>query len=455
MTTDTFTITASNGVHTATELITVPVDAGQPVMGTVSVGTPDPAIGVVSGTAGFTDLAGRTLIYSSPTTSAGGGTVKVNSTTGAFTYIPTFAQRLSADTSTTDTFTVTADNGVHTTSETVTVSVVVPTPITAIATLAINHPISGSVRVSPDGSTVYFGGAVQGGSPGKIWTLDTATRQLGAGISLGSPSGGPSGLTVSPDGRTLYVINTNDGYTSARGRVIVISASTGDIIKNIAVGSQPQGVAVSPDGSSLYVSNVTDRTVTVISTVTNEVTDTIQLVVRNGLPGGYQPQHLVVSPDGSRVYVVNPGGMWGLTLIETATNTMIDNLGYFDLYDPRPNPPNRDLRGALDLAFSSDGSVLAVSSDDKISFIDPATNTITSVVADVNCRCGLAFSSDGRYLYAANNDVGIVSIISMDTYTVTNTVDVGNSPTGISVNPVTGEIYVVNTGDGTMSVITP
>jgi YVTN family beta-propeller protein len=266
---------------------------------------------------------------------------------------------------------------------------------------------------------------------------------------------------VSPDGSTIYVINTFDGYTSAHGRVTVVSASTGDIVKTVTVGKEPQGVAVSPDGSRLYVANASDWTVSVIATATNEVTDTIPLVVTPGGIGGYQPLHLVVSPDGSRVYVANHSGPWGLTVIATDSNTVIDALGFFDLYGP--TPPNRNLLGGYDVVFSPDGGALAVSSPNsngpntgKVSFIDPASNTITSVVTDLNFPYGMAFSPDGSRLYVANNDPsGTVSVISMDTHTVINVVTVGNSPTGLSVNPMTGKIYVVNTGDGTMSVITP
>jgi VCBS repeat-containing protein len=79
---------------------------------------------VTTGTAAFTDPSGRTLTYSAPATSTGGGSVTINPSTGAFTYVPTTAQRQSATTSTTDTFTVTATNGAgRTATQTITVYV--------------------------------------------------------------------------------------------------------------------------------------------------------------------------------------------------------------------------------------------------------------------------------------------------------------------------------------------
>ena len=96
--------------------------------GTPTVGTPDSSTGVVSGVAVFTDTAGRTLSYSLGAgglgaTSTGGGAVSVNAATGAFTYTPTLAQRQGAGGSTTDTFTVTANNGVRTATQTIIVTV--------------------------------------------------------------------------------------------------------------------------------------------------------------------------------------------------------------------------------------------------------------------------------------------------------------------------------------------
>ena len=79
--------------------------------------------GVVTGSAAFTDPAGRILTYTTTGTSLGGGTVSVDAATGAFTFTPTAAQRAVATANTTDSFTITASNGVNTREQTVTVAV--------------------------------------------------------------------------------------------------------------------------------------------------------------------------------------------------------------------------------------------------------------------------------------------------------------------------------------------
>jgi len=125
-TTDTFTVDVSSGVGAMRRTVTVQVDPGTPVAGTPTVGVPSSMTGVVTGTVAFTDTAGRTLSYSTSTTSTGGGTVVLNSATGTFTYTPTKVQRTSATSSTADTFTVTASNGVRSATEIVTVPVQPP-----------------------------------------------------------------------------------------------------------------------------------------------------------------------------------------------------------------------------------------------------------------------------------------------------------------------------------------
>ena len=131
-TTDTFTITASNGANSTNQTITVAVGAGTPVAGSPTVGNPAIDTGAVTGSASFTDPAGRMLTFSATVTSNGGGTVSVDPVTGAFTYTPTQAQRQTATSNTTDTFTITASNGANSTDQTITVAVAVPPTATQL-----------------------------------------------------------------------------------------------------------------------------------------------------------------------------------------------------------------------------------------------------------------------------------------------------------------------------------
>jgi VCBS repeat-containing protein len=178
-TTDTFTVTVTNGVYSTSETVTVPVGVGKPTAGLPKVGTPSQASGAVTGTTVFTDPQGLGLTYSAPTTSTHGGTVSIDSTTGAFSYTPTTTQRQTATAFTTDTFTVTATNGVQSTNQTVTVHVGVGSPVTGSAIVNTPNPGTGvvtgsAVDTDPQGRTLTYSSPVRS-AHGAAVTVDATT----------------------------------------------------------------------------------------------------------------------------------------------------------------------------------------------------------------------------------------------------------------------------------------
>ena len=71
----------------------------------------------------------------------------------------------------------------------------------------------------------------------------------------------PLGVTITPDGRYIYVANRNSDMVSE------ISGSDNAVIKNISVESNPWGLAVAPDGAYVYVVNEGNATTHAPSTV--------------------------------------------------------------------------------------------------------------------------------------------------------------------------------------------
>ncbi len=125
------TVTDPSG-RQATVSVRVPIlGANKPPVATVSIGTPDPTTGVVTGSVTAVDPDGDPLTYSAPpndSSSSSKGSIAVNAATGAFTYTPTAAAVRArggggASARSTDSFTVTVSDG-H--GGTVAVPVVVP-----------------------------------------------------------------------------------------------------------------------------------------------------------------------------------------------------------------------------------------------------------------------------------------------------------------------------------------
>ncbi len=103
--------------------------------------------------------------------------------------------------------------------------------------------------------------------------------------------GGPVGILVSPDSRTLYVA---DWFNNA---VVVIDPRTRAVTGKIPVGTAPAGLAVTPDGGTLLVCDRDDDRLSVIDTASAKRTGTI--------PVGTHPFAVTLSPDGRRAFTAN------------------------------------------------------------------------------------------------------------------------------------------------------
>src|SRR5262249_55060709 len=112
----------------------------------------------------------------------------------------------------------------------------------------------------------------------------------------------------------VYV--TNHGSST----VSVINTASNSVSATIPVGASPFGVAVTPDGSKVYVAHdSTPGTVSVIDTATNTLV---------GLPSpvSVPAVGVAVAPDSSKVYIATTirvgRGSGGLSVIDTATDTV-------------------------------------------------------------------------------------------------------------------------------------
>jgi len=100
-----------------------------------------------------------------------------------------------------------------------------------------------------------------------------------------------------------------DSVTGAvsNGTVTVLDPNTGKILKEIPVGLHPNDIVKSPDEWFVYVANANSDNVSVISTETETVTETISVRLMKTAQNfvGDSPNGLAVSPDGKRLYVAN------------------------------------------------------------------------------------------------------------------------------------------------------
>ncbi|HXG12620.1 MAG TPA: alkaline phosphatase family protein [Gemmataceae bacterium] len=130
----------------------------------------------------------------------------------------------------------------------------------------------------------------------------------------------PSGMTVSPGRRFVYVANANSDTVS------VIDTQNDEVVETIACrpearlpfGSGANALALSPDGQTLYVANGTNNCLAVVRLGAKacEATDPgrpAASALLGLIPTGWYPGAVLLSADGRRLFVANIKGHGSLS----------------------------------------------------------------------------------------------------------------------------------------------
>ena len=96
-------------------------------------------------------------------------------------------------------------------------------------------PLAGvsSLAVTPDGKKIYVS------ANAAVYPVDTRTHRVGRPIKVAPHGYVPSALSISPDGKTAWVISVNYNVRPAAGLLTSISISTNHAGKPVRVGPRP------------------------------------------------------------------------------------------------------------------------------------------------------------------------------------------------------------------------
>src|SRR5438067_3935904 len=197
--------------------------------------------------------------------------------------------------------------------------------------------------------------------------------------------------------------------------VTVIQASTGTVVKTIAVGKRPRGVAASLDGKRVYVANSNSDSLSVIDTTTLSVIET--------LPCGRDPEGLAFNRAGTLLYVVNENDS-SVTVVEVASSRIVKKI------EVGTEPETA--------VASPDGRWIAVSNEtsNDVHVIETASNTVVKKIAVPKNPRGMRFTADSRRLFVASEQAHVVSVVDMATFTVQKSVPTGGSrPVDVALSP--------------------
>ena len=186
---------------------------------------------------------------------------------------------------------------------------------TITATIGSDQPSEGAsdIVVSPTGTTAYVSQSGINGV-GVVWVLDLTDDSVTGSIDVtGAGQDAQAGhMALSPDGTSLYVVS--GGNAEDYGTVTVVDTATDEVIGTVKGSDNATGVAVSKDGSTLYVVEygASGGRVAVIDLATSALLDTITGL---DISNGGTPD---LSPDGSHLYVTS------LSTVETTEISIID-----------------------------------------------------------------------------------------------------------------------------------
>ncbi len=230
--------------------------------------------------------------------------------------------------------------------------------------------------------------------------MDIETNKLIGSVFLGK-NVNPHMAMMSRDGRWVVT-----GGTRAN-KAYIIDVATLTLVKEIPVDFAPEHLAFSPDGRYYYQGNPDGDSVSVI--------DMASLTEIKRIHGFAEPLNITFTPDGTKAYVGNYGAHWV---------------------------------GVIDVTRHELLKKIHVGSTPKIAALDPER-----YLGEIKGISHVAMANDGRYLYAADGDLGIVSVIDSREDKVIKVIRVGADPWRAYMSHDGRYAVVANNGDETVSFI--
>lgn len=248
--------------------------------------------------------------------------------------------------------------------------------------------------------------------PGQLLVFSTANMASGptASFILGDH---PAHVVVESTGERAFATLSGENV------VAVIDLARNEVVRKIPTGRYPHGLRISPDGRSLYIANVEDGSVSVIDT------STLSEVMK--IPVGKGPVQVGFTPDGTKVYV-SLRDENKVAVIDTKTKVVLARTTVGR--NPIQVHATRDGR----FVYVANQGTTAKPAD-TVSVIETATGKVVATIRTGAGAHGVTTSSDGRYVFVTNIVAGTVSAIDAESRTVVATFVVGRGPNGITYKP--------------------
>ena len=265
--------------------------------------------------------------------------------------------------------------------------------------------------------------------------MDIKTKEIVGRTFLGK-NVNPHMVMMSPDGR--YVVTGGQRSNTA----YIIDARTLELVAKIPVGFAPEHLAFSPDGRWYYQGNPEGDSITVI--------DMQSLKAIKTITGLAEPLNITFTPDGSKAYIGNYGAHWvgviDVTRHELIKKIQVDATPGITRLDP--SKYLTEIKGIFNATPTPDGRFLYAADGDLgvVGVIDTREDKVIKVIRVGPDPWRTYMSHDGKYALSANNGDGTVSAKNA----VVATYPAGQDLTGINfaadkafvISSTTGFLYV-------------
>lgn len=247
---------------------------------------------------------------------------------------------------------------------------------------------------------------------------------------------------------TIYVLG-KESTAGRRQSLFVFDGATNRRVVQIPLGLSrndggPADLAIPVSGDRVYATNTTDDSISVVSTTTNTVVDTLprELLFPNCI-SGCSDSALAVSPDGRRLYYRSNG--YGLGVLDLATRTRLNTLDVLANGIVVSPDGSRLFARTVPAATGFDVEVYDTAALVTASTKAAALVGVVSFPVGANDRgAGVDISSDGRFLYAPRShgvgNYGVAVVRTSGNAFVTETATPGAYASAVASNGVT--VYV-------------
>ncbi|MGA1874197.1 MAG: YncE family protein [bacterium] len=290
-----------------------------------------------------------------------------------------------------------------------------------------------------------------------VTAIDRMTNSVVSGIQVGKQ---PKGIVVNPEGTYAYVANSGSHTVSV---IDTMTHEPEDAI-DLPLGLGPSAVAISPDGKYLFTANTESNNVTIIDTDLKRSIDTFE--------AGHQPVDLKISPSGKCLYVVHRGShdlylfkleehLLGVEKPAVAARIPIRSEPWglaVTKEDPYRYEIQQEDRIFVANFGSSSLSSFKVNVDklDKLVTGELSTDDIVKSLSVLQGEYGpaqIVLDEAGRRILVTNLKDHSVSSFSRSMNMQENRYPVGLRPTGLALDEDRNYLYVVNSGEESLSVL--